>query len=219
MTRTKRCALLAFALMFLLAACGGDGEIGSGDGGSTPTTGGDTSGQRIDIGDDEALMWGAGDYGVVLAHGAAFDAASWENQATAIADQGATVIAVENIEPEAIAAAVQTLKDSGIADVALVGGSAGADGILQLLSQQPDIADQLITLAVNTEVDGIGTEPKLFIVSEGDPVAGTSTALAEDAAGEDNRLEVLPGSAHAQNIFDTDQGEVALDLILERLAS
>ncbi|GAB2763858.1 hypothetical protein GCM10027020_15000 [Nocardioides salsibiostraticola] len=216
MTRIKH--LLVVALLLALSACGStDGETSGGDG-PAESSGGDTSGERIDIGADEALTWGTGEYGVVLAHGAAFDAASWEEQATAIADQGATVIAVENIDPEAIGAAVQQLKDEGIAEVALVGGSAGADAILRLLSDQPDIADQLITLAVNTEVDGIGEQPKLFIVSEDDPSADASVALAENADGNDNQLEVLPGSAHAQNIFDTDQGDVALQLILDRLA-
>lgn len=211
MTRIKH--LLVIALLVTLSAC-----VSSEPGLQPDDAGGDTSGERIDIGADEALTWGTGEYGVVLAHGAAFDAASWEEQATAIADQGATVIAVENIDPEAIGAAVQKLEDDGIGDVALVGGSAGADAILRLLSDQPDIADQLITLAVNTEVDGIGEQPKLFIVSEDDPSADASVALAENADGNDNQLEVLPGSAHAQNIFDTDQGDAALQLILDRLA-
>ena len=218
MTRMKYAALLTTALLFSLSACGGSDGGAAGSGGSVEKSGGESSGERIDIGGDEALTWGTGDYGVVLAHGAAFDAASWEVQATAIADQGATVIAVESIDPEAIAAAVEKLQDDGVPDVALVGGSAGADAILQLLSEEPDIADQLITLAVNTEVDGIGEQPKLFIVSEDDPSAGASQALAENASGEDNQLELLPGSAHAQNIFDTDQGEVAMQLILDRLA-
>ena len=209
MTRIKH--LFVIVMLVTLSACV------SSDGGLEP--GGDpaSGGERISIGADEALTWGTGGYGVVLAHGAAFDAASWEEQATAIADQGATVIAVENIDPEAIGAAVRKLEDDGIAEVALVGGSAGADAILRLLSDQPDIADQLITLAVNTEVDGIGEQPKLFIVSEDDPSADASVGLAENADGTDNQLEVLPGSAHAQNIFDTDQGDVALQLILDRL--
>lgn len=216
MTRIKH--LLVIALLVASSACGNtDGET-SEDDGPAQSSQGDTSGERIDIGDGEALTWGTGEYGVVLAHGAAFDAASWEEQATAIADQGATVIAVESIDPEAIGAAVHKLEDDGISEVALVGGSAGADAILRLLSDQPDIADQLITLAVNTEVDGIGDQPKLFIVSEDDPSADASVALAENADGNDNQLEVLPGSAHAQNIFDTEQGDVALQLMLDRLA-
>jgi hypothetical protein len=36
---------------------------------------------------------------VVPAHGATRDAASWQEQATAMAEQGATVVAVEDISP------------------------------------------------------------------------------------------------------------------------
>ncbi len=154
----------------------------------------------------------------MLAHGAAFDAASWEDQATAIADAGATVVAVEDISPEGIAAAVEQLRADGVADVALVGGSAGADGILQLLSQEPDLADQVILLSPNSAVEGLGDQPKLFVASEDESVAEVSRELAASAPGDDNEALILPGSAHAQNIFDTDQGERVLDAMLERLA-
>lgn len=167
---------------------------------------------------DGALTWGDGDYGVVLAHGAAFDAASWEDQATAIAEQGATVVAVEDISPEAIAAAVQDLQDDGHPNVALVGGSAGADAILSLAAEQPDLPDQLVLLSPNTVVEGLGDEPKLFIASEDEPGADIPQRLLDVAPGDDNEMLLVPGSAHAQNVFDTDQGDMVLDAMLERLA-
>ncbi|WP_172650646.1 alpha/beta hydrolase [Rhodococcus opacus] len=184
-----------------------------------PSTGGDPVGTTIEIGGGGALQWGNGEYGVVLAHGAVFDAASWEDQATAIADQGATVVAVEDIAPESIAAAVAKLHDDGHADVALVGGSAGADAILQLASQQPDLPDQLVLLSPNRVVDGLGGEPKLVIASEDEPVAHVSQQLADSSPGVDNEMILLPGSAHAQNIFDGESGDAALQAILERLAN
>ena len=164
-----------------------------------------------------SITWGSGDYGVVLAHGAAFDAASWETQAKQMAAQGATVMAVEDTSTEGLAAAVKQLQDGGIEDVALVGGSAGADSILDLASHQPDLPDQLILLSPNSAVDGLGEEPKLFIASEDESVADVSTELADSSPGSENRAELLPGSAHAQNIFGSDQGQRALDLVLERL--
>ncbi len=167
---------------------------------------------------DGSMTWGDGDYGVVLAHGAAFDAASWSEQAPVIADGGATVVAVEDISPEGILAAVKDLRADGIEKVALVGGSAGADAILDLASQQPDLPDQLILLSPNGTVEGLGPEPKLFIASEDESVAEVSTELADSAPGEDNVAEILPGSAHAQNMFDSDQAEKVLDLITTRIA-
>ncbi len=208
-TRLVR-TLLITVFAIVLAGC----STGDDTGGATSSSG-SSAGTETDSG---ALRWGDGDYGVVLAHGAAFDAASWEDQATAMAAQGATVIAVEDISTDGIKAAVEELNGDGIADVALVGGSAGADAILQLASQEPDLPDQLILLSPNRTVDGLGPEPKLFIASEDESVANVSTGLAKSAPGGDNEAVILPGSAHAQNIFDTEQAGPLLDRILERLA-
>lgn len=201
--------LLALLTLVVVTAAG----CGSDD--TDPATG-SVSGTTVDGGDD--LRWGSGDHGVVLAHGSAFDAASWEEQATAIAQQGATVVAVEDTGPDSIQAAVEALRADGIEDVALVGGSSGADAILQLLSDQPDLASELILISPNSTVQLEGEQPKLFVASEDEGVADVAEELAGSAAGDDNRVELLPGSAHAQNIFDTDQGGPLLDLVLDRLA-
>ena len=107
--------------------------------------------------------------------------------------------------------------ERGITNIAFVGGSAGADAILTLLSSQPALADQIILLSPNRAVDDLGEQPKLFIASEDEPGADVSTQLAETATGTDNRAVLLPGSAHAQNIFSTDEGPRALQLLLDRI--
>ncbi len=224
MTSTARRVAPVLLACALLAGCGGSedsagtaaDDTGSGDESATEQAG-SGEGTSVTINGNEALSWGDGSYGVVLAHGAAFDAASWQDQATEIAHIGATVIAVEDISPEGIEDAVTYLQDEGISDVALVGGSAGADGILDLASNQPDLPDQLILLSPNSPVDGLGEEPKLFIASEDESVADVSTELADAAPGDNNVATLLPGSAHAQNIFDTDQAQPVLDMMLERL--
>jgi pimeloyl-ACP methyl ester carboxylesterase len=193
--------------------------VGCSGGDDSPPNGGVGSGTPIEVDGQDALQWGDGEYGVVLAHGAAFDAASWEDQAPAIADQGATVIAVEDIAPESIAAAVAALKDDGHPNVALVGGSAGADAILQLASQRPDLPDQLVLMSPNGVVDGLGEEPKLFIASADESVAEVSQELADNSPGNANKVILLPGSDHAQNIFAGANADQALDAILEQLAN
>ncbi len=199
--------LVLLVLALVLAGCGGSDE---------PPAGG--SGAETTVDDGDSVTWGSGDRGVVLAHGSAFDAASWEEQATAIAQQGATVVSVEDTSPDSIQAAVEALRDDGIEEVALIGGSSGADAILQLVSDQPDLASELILISPNSLVQLEGEQPKLFVASEDEGVADVSEELAGPAAGDDNLVELLPGSAHAQNIFDTDQGGPLLDLILDRLA-
>lgn len=218
----RRLAAIVLALASVLSACGNDGGDTTGVVDQTPsdstTSTGRQTGMRISVGNTEALEWGDGDYGVVLAHGAAFDAASWEPQAKRISAAGTTTLALEDIGPEDIADAVTYLRqERGIQDVALIGGSAGADAILQLSAEQPDLADQLILLSPNQVVEGLGDQPKLFIASEDERVADVSRTLATTSPGEENQVEILPGSAHAQNIFDSDAGEATFQRILERV--
>lgn len=185
---------------------------------SSGSAGSATTMQRITIDGSPALRWGDGAYGVVLAHGASYDAISWRRQARAIAAAGNTVVAVEDISPDAIAAAVRFLQDDGHPRVALVGASAGADATLALASAQPDLPDQLILLSPNVPVDGLGSEPKLFIASRDERVGGVSPELARTAPGSQNRAIVLPGKAHAQAIFRGPRGAEVLQTIIDRLA-
>jgi pimeloyl-ACP methyl ester carboxylesterase len=230
---SPRRALRLLAVLAVLAlpaaACGGDegaappsepaaaasdqpATVGSGAPAATAQA------QRIEVDGSPALLWGEGDYGVVLAHGAAFDAASWEAQATEIAARGIVALAVEDLAPEQILAAVAYLEDEeGVEGVALVGGSAGADAILDAATQEPDRADQLILLSPNGVVDGLGEEPKLFVASEEESVADVSRELAASAPGDENEALILPGSAHAQNIFDSDQADALTMALFERL--
>lgn len=196
---------------------GGVGTACGSDEGSSGSSGAN-GGERTETAGGEALVWGDGNYGVVLAHGAAYDAASWEAQAAEIAEQGYTVVAVEDISPAGIEAGVAFLRDQrSIDEVALIGASAGAGGMMELVSQSPDLPDQIILLSPNSVVEGLGTSPKLFIASEDESVADVSPQMAEGAEGDDNEAMLLPGSAHAQNIFDTDQAEATMTAILDRL--
>lgn len=208
---------MALAAAVVMSACStSDVEVLGEDPGSDGSA--PSGATRDDVGGNDALRWGEGDRAVVMAHGAAFDAASWADQATLIADAGFTVVALEDISPEAIGSTVDVLRDEGIEDVTLIGGSAGADGILQLAADQPDLPTALILLSPNSVVEGLGTEPKLFIASEDEAVADVSPELADISDGSQNKAVLLPGSAHAQNIFDTDQKKPVETMILDRLA-
>lgn len=161
---------LLVAASLLLAACGSDAEPERGGSSSSPpaaSTPSDSeapaggSGERVETAKGEAVLFsGDGGYGVVLAHGAAFDAASWSAQAAKISAAGTTALAVEDISPEGIEAAVTYLKEEkGIQDVALMGASAGADGTLALATQKPDLPYQLILLSANRVVDASARSP------------------------------------------------------------
>lgn len=175
---------------------------------------------RVEVGDGEGLLWGAGSTGVLLVHGAIYDAASWTDQAEAMADAGFAALALEQISPEDVLAGIAYLVETTcVEQVVVVGASAGASSAIAALSSQPTDVAGLIVLAGSGDVTRLGAYPKLFVASEGDGVSSAMTRLAEEAPGSENVSLLLPGSAHAQALFGTDQGPTLLDAMLAFIAS
>lgn len=169
------------------------------------------------VGGTEALVWGDGNRGVVLSHGAVYDAASWSTQAEKIASAGATVLAVEDTSAESIQAAVDYLKDKrDVQSVSLVGASAGSAGVLDVGRQSPGDVAQIILLSGTGDVSGLGDFPKLFTASEGEGLAEQVRQMAEEAPGKAEAL-IVGGDAHAQAIFDSPSGERLLKAITDRI--
>jgi pimeloyl-ACP methyl ester carboxylesterase len=199
-------ALILFTMLLL------DGCVGGGDG---PVSSG---AEYTTLDGTEALVWGEGDYGVVLSHGASYDAASWEPQAKEIARNGMVVLAVEDTSGESVATAAEYLKEKhAVRGVALVGSSAGTRGVLEAAEARPELPDQLIVLSGAGDVSRLGAYPKLFVASEGEGLAEEARRMAEEAPGTHNKALIVAGDAHAQGIFDTEEGERLMDAILERL--
>ena len=212
--------LLWFALLgaIFLAGCGGpEGQSGGGDG-SLDGSGAAGSGESVEVAGGEALVWGEGKRGVVLAHGAAYDAASWGDQGRRIADDGAVALAVEDTSAQSVAEAAGYLREKrGVREVTLIGASAGTVGVLDAASATPELADGIILLSGTGDVSGLGEYPKLFVASEGEGLVEELRSMAQQAPGSRNEALILPGDAHAQAIFETDQGERLTRIILERL--
>ena len=195
-----------------MIGCGASG----GSAGEEPES--DTSGSWASVGDTWAIAWGEGDRGVVLAHGAAYDAASWEAQGQTLGEDGVVALAVEDVSPGSLRFAVDYLKEEyDVESVALVGASAGAGPVLQVAEEDPEEISQIILLSGIGEVSGLGECPKLFVASEGEEVSEQVRQMAEEAPGDRNEALILPGSAHAQAIFRTEEGDRLMQAILERL--
>jgi pimeloyl-ACP methyl ester carboxylesterase len=211
--------LLTILAAAILSGCG-DGSSGSSEDTDGATSGGSTTtsgGERITVGGTEALVWGDGNRGVVLSHGAVYDAASWSSQAEEIAKNDATVLAVEDTSAESIQAAADYLKDErGMQSVSLVGASAGSAGVLDVGSQSPGDVAQVILLSGTGEVSGLGDFPKLFTASEGEGLAEQVRQMAQEAPGDAEAL-IVGGDAHAQAIFDSPQGDRLLKAIEDRV--
>jgi pimeloyl-ACP methyl ester carboxylesterase len=124
-----------------------------------------------------------------------------------------------------VLAAVRYLRRTGLKSVSVVGGSmgAGAAGDASIASQPGEI-DRLVLLGGSPS--GPAEKLKsaaLFIVAR-DDTSGDGPRLPRiqaqyEKAPEPKRLIILEGSAHAQSLFQTDQGERVMREILQFLSA
>ncbi len=189
-----------------------------------------------------ADLYGTGERGVVLVPGAKFVKGSWEKQARVLEKAGFRVLAIDlrgfgaSKEGPAgarteggfamdVLAAVRYLHEQGARTVAVVGASMGGNATeAALVKSKPGEIDRVVLLAHGAfapakELKG----RKLFIVSREDPGPGGQPRLVRiraqyEEAPEPKELVVLEGSAHAQYIFATDQGERLMREILRFLS-
>jgi len=179
-----------------------------------------------------ADMYGAGDRGVVLAHGMKFDKASWREQAVQLASAGFRVAAIdfrgygkshggprEDMYLDVLAAA-KYLREHGAKSVAVIGASMGGGASANAaVKGAPGSIDRLILLApVPIENPERISVPKLYATAQGDPI--TPQVKEQFAkAPEPKEILLLDGSAHAQFLFTTDQNEPLMKAILRFLAA
>lgn len=186
-----------------------------------------------------ADLYGSGVRGVVLAPGGRFDKSSWESEARKLADAGFLVLAIsfrgrgESAVGTAgadalhldVLGAVRYLRTHGAETIAAVGASLGGWAVAQAVVEADAAEIDRVVLLAHSSIE----RPeqlhgrKLFIVSRNDTRGGGIRRLAEirdqyERAPEPKELFVLEGSAHAQFLFQTDQGEQLLREILRFLS-
>ena len=186
-----------------------------------------------------ADLYGNGDRAVVLAHGGRFTKESWRKQAEVFADAGFRVLATDfrgygqsvpgsrsedwKHYPDVLAA-VRYLHTAGAKSVSVVGASMGGDAAGDAAAESnPGEIDRIIILGSEG-----GDSPerlkgrKLFIVTrddrsgDGPRLPGITENYRK--APDPKKLVILEGSAHAQFIFETDQGPRLLQELLQFLS-
>jgi pimeloyl-ACP methyl ester carboxylesterase len=221
-------ALRAAALALILTALGAAQQtisIPTGDGGQMC-----------------ADLYGQGPRAVVLAHGGRFNKESWREQARALVSGGFRVLAIDfrgfgcstgpgqadfDTAPfeNDVLAAVRYLKARGAGTVSVVGGSfgGGAAGDASIKSAAGEI-DRIVFIggAPNLSAERLKAR-SLFIVAREDandsgPRLPGIRAQFEKAP-QPKELIVVDGSAHAQFLFQTDQGARVLQEILRFLSA
>jgi pimeloyl-ACP methyl ester carboxylesterase len=184
-----------------------------------------------------ADLYGSGARAVVLAHGGPFNKESWAPQARRLVAAGFEVLAIDfrgygkshgpgDKDPTDaqlqldVLAAVRYLHKTGVKTVSIVGGSmgGGAAGDASIASRPGEI-NRIVMLgaAPNGPAEKLKS-PALFIVAR-DDTSGDGPRLPGikkqyEAAPQPKKLVVLDGSAHAQYLFQTDQGERVMQEIL-----
>jgi dienelactone hydrolase len=189
-----------------------------------------------------ADLYGDGQRGVVLAHGGRFTKESWNEQALVLAGAGFRVLAIDfrgrgesrggsaQMSDEGFAfdvvAAIRHLRESGATTVSVIGASFGGGAAAEAsILTEPGEIDALVLLA-HSPIDEPGKMKgrKLFVLSRDDFSGERKTPRLprirdqyERAPGPKEMI-VLDGSAHAQLLFETDQGDRLLREILRFLS-
>ena len=187
-----------------------------------------------------ADIYGSGDRGVVLAHGGRFNKASWETQAQVLAKAGFRTLALDfrgrgqsrgGPQPTSaddvrfdVLAAVRYLHDNGAKTVSVIGASFGGWATAQAaVESTPGEIDRIVLLAASA-IDNPEQMKgrKLFITTRDDFSGNGVLRLPQirnqyERAPDPKQLVILDGSAHAQHIFQTDQGQRLMDEILRFL--
>jgi pimeloyl-ACP methyl ester carboxylesterase len=177
-----------------------------------------TEWKPLELDSGPVRLWPGGDRGVLLLQGASYDAGSWIPQVAALEAEGYTVLAPEFPSPAVVLDAIAFLTGAcGVTGVTVIGASAGGSTALEGLAADPEGVAGLILLGAIGDVADLGDYPKLFTASEGESLVDRVEVMTAEAPGDRNDTLILPGSAHAQATFDTDQGEALLDAMLSFL--
>jgi pimeloyl-ACP methyl ester carboxylesterase len=184
-------------------------------------------------------LYGNGDRGLVLAHGGRFDKAGWAPQAARFTAAGFRCLAidyrgegrsragagdVDEARPLDILAAIHYLRGAGARSVFVIGASMGGDYAADAAEMEPAAIDRLVMLGAGAYTPLLKSKgPKLFILaredSDGAGLRLPKIRMQYEKAREPKKLVILEGSAHAQFLFATDQGERLMREILEFLSA
>ena len=185
-------------------------------------------------------LYGMGNRGVVLAHGGRFNKESWQKQAQELAKAGFRVLAIDfrgygNSRGPGqgdiftaplhldVLAAVHYLRDKGAKSVFAIGGSLGGGAAADAAIAEPGQIDRLVLLGATPQGPPEKLKVrKLYIMTRND-TSGDGPRLPGlqahfDKAPDPKELIILEGSAHAQFIFGTEQGERVMLEILRFLS-
>jgi len=187
-----------------------------------------------DGGTIHADLYGDGAHAVLLAHGRVFDKESWEPLARQLQAAGYQALAIDfrgygestagsagnTLEQDVLGGIRYLGEQRGAAAVSVIGGSMGGGAAARAAVLAPAGQIEALVLLSAGSLDDpslMHAARILFIASEDEGMAPGVRAQHERAP-QPKKLVLLPGDAHAQHIFKTDQAARLSDEILSFLA-
>lgn len=173
-------------------------------------------------------LFGSGTCGIVLVPQINLDRESWFPQAERLASRGLVALPVDEGDQRAAAVrgAISFLRDEHDVDrVVLLGASTGGEAVVVAGAEAADEVDGVITLSAAGGADHAAdlSGTKLFVVSEDDEERFVRIAeQLHEQAPEPKQLLVLPGGAHGQRLFESDQQQRVreeIDTLLDQACS
>ncbi|MGH8253281.1 MAG: alpha/beta hydrolase [Steroidobacteraceae bacterium] len=221
----RRCLAIVFALLLLPVTLFAQQSV------SFPTA---------DGGLIYAHEYGSGTHAVVLAHGGRRNKESWHEQAQALEVAGFRVLAFDfrgfgksrgpgQMNPETaplqldVLAAISWLHEHGARKIDVVGASMGGSAAGAAIIASPrGLVHRLVLLGAAPDGDAAKLKcPSLFIVArddandDGPRLPGIRAQYAR--APQPKRLVIVPGTAHAQFLFQTNQRQRVMREIMQFL--
>jgi pimeloyl-ACP methyl ester carboxylesterase len=156
---------------------------------------------------------------VIFAPGAMFSKESWYFLAERFQMMGFSSLALDSGATPDLLNSIAYLRDRGIEKIAIIGASAGGAGVLFTLGEQqidPRVDTVVLLAPAGGEPLQSKTVRKLFIVSEDDMISSNAEVYnLYDASADPKVYKELKGSDHAQRLFDSDQKETVVQLIID----
>lgn len=188
-----------------------------------------------DGGTIHAELYGQGPHAVLLAHGRIFNKESWEPLARRLEAEGYQVLAIDfrgygdsiagsdgNVLEQDVLGGVRYLhEEQDATSVSVLGASMGGGAAARaaILADAGQIEALILLSAVSVDDPGrLHAARILFIASEDEAMAPGIRGQYEQAP-DSKELVLLPGNAHAQHIFKTDQAARLTEEILGFLAA
>lgn len=163
---------------------------------------------------DAAYFDAKGPQTVIFVPGFIFNKESWYRIAKPLQKRGVASLALSGNTVEHVRAGIQQLRDRGFNKITLVGGSSGAASVLNIMNEDVEGVNKIVTLSAVRGNPVMSTDvEKLFVVSKEEKSYSKVNAFYEGSS-QPKTLKVFDGSKHAQFLFFSQHKDAVSDLIM-----